>query len=308
MGGGRPVLPSPSSGSSRARRITVRQLVRWAVVLLPALWCTAARTQTPTFSARVEAVRVDVLVTEDGQPLRGLGRADFDLLDNGVRQQIDLISFEQIPLNLVLVLDVSESVQGERLEHLRAASRTLLGGLKKGDHTALVAFSHVVSLRSPLTGDQSRLDAAIARIEAGGGTALIDAAYAGMVLGESDAGRSLLILFTDGIDTSSYLTRDAVLDTAKRSDAVVYAVAVGGAHDSFLREVARQTGGRVLELASTKDLSKSFVAILEEFRERYLLSYSPRGVARDGWHELTVRLRGQRTAAVKARPGYLAGF
>ena len=88
-------------------------------------------------------MRVDVLVTENGRPVQGLTPADFEVLDNGVRQKVDLASFEQIPLNVVLALDMSASLQGLRLGHLQTAGRTVLDGLKPGDRAALVAFSHV---------------------------------------------------------------------------------------------------------------------------------------------------------------------
>jgi VWFA-related protein len=74
----------------------------------------------------------------------------------------------------------------------------------------------------------------------------------------------------------------------------------------FLRELASLTGGRLLEVDRTANLSAIFLEVLQEFRQRYLLSYTPRGVATDGWHRLEVKVR--RRATVKARPGYLAGF
>jgi len=77
----------------------------------------------------VESVRVDVLVLENGRPVRGLGPSDFDIVDNGVPQQVDLVSFDQIPLNVVFSLDMSDSLAGERLEQLLDASRAVLDGL-----------------------------------------------------------------------------------------------------------------------------------------------------------------------------------
>jgi VWFA-related protein len=74
----------------------------------------------------------------------------------------------------------------------------------------------------------------------------------------------------------------------------------------FLKELTDQTGGRLFSIESTKGLSAIFLEVLDEFRQRYLLSYSPAGVSRDGWHTLTVRVKG-RSADVRARPGYLAG-
>ncbi len=109
--------------------------------------------QSPAFSSKVEAVRVDVLVTDNGQPVLGLGPADFEILDNGVPQQVDLVSFEQIPLNVILALDMSDSVAGERLDHLRGAGGGVLAALKKDDQAALVTFSHAVQLGAGLTSD-----------------------------------------------------------------------------------------------------------------------------------------------------------
>ena len=256
-----------------------------------------------TFTSRIEAVRVDVLVTENGRPVQGLTQADFELLDNGVRQRIDLASFEQIPLNVVLALDMSASLQGLRLGHLQTAGRRVLEGLKPGDRAALVTFSHVVSPSQGLTADLDRVRAALDQARGAGLTSLVDATHAGMLLGESDAGRSLLIVFSDGVDTSSWLSADAVLETARRGDVVVYGVEVGERRASFPRDLSEATGGRRFAVESTNDLSAAFAGILEEFRMRYLVSYSPQGVAPGGWHRLQVRVK-NRGVSVQARPGY----
>jgi len=141
----------------------------------------------------------------------------------------------------------------------------------------------------------------------GGETALVDASFSALLTAGTDAGRALVIVFSDGVDTSSWLTPDGVVDTAKRSDAVVYGVASGGAHvDSFLNRLCDQTGGSVVKIDSTKDLGPTFLKILDEFRDRYLISYAPRGVASGGWHRLEVRVKNRRYD-IKARPGYLRG-
>ena len=265
-------------------------------------------TEQPAFSSKVEAVRVDVLVTEKdgGRVVAGLGPSDFEVFDNGVPQQVDLVSHEQIPLNVILALDMSDSVAGERLDNLRDAGRAVLNGLTSDDQGALVTFSHLVVLGSDLTKDVGTLRTALNEAEAFGNTAVVDGSYAAMMLGESDVGRALLIVFSDGIDTSSWLSADAVLDTARRSDTVVYGVSSGGAGNApFLHDLSELTGGTLFKVESTKNLSATFVRILEEFRHRYLVSYTPRGVSKDGWHRLEVRVKGRR-ANVKARPGYLA--
>lgn len=259
-----------------------------------------------TFTSRIDAVRVDVLVTENGRPVQGLAPSDFEVFDNGVRQRVDLASFEQIPLNVVLALDNSASLQGLRLGHLQTAGMKVLEGLKPGDRAALVSFSHVVSPSQGLTEDLDRVRAALEQVRGEGLTSLIDATHAGMLLGESDAGRSLLIVFSDGVDTASWLTADAVVETARRGDVVVYAVEVGEQRVSFLRDLSEVTGGRLFSIESTRDLAATFARILEEFRMRYLVSYSPQGVPPGGWHRLEVRVK-QRGLTVKARPGYFAG-
>jgi Ca-activated chloride channel family protein len=274
-----------------------------AVVLCTALGVA----QQPAFSSRIDAVRVDVLVTENGRVVRGLGPADFEIFDNGVRQTVDLVSFDQVPLNVILSLDVSDSVAGERLEELRTAGNRLLDGLTRDDQAALIAFSHVVQLGARLTPDLTRVREMLSSVRGSGMTALIDGTYAGIMAAESDAGRALLIVFSDGVDTSSWLRSEAVLDTAKRADVVVYGVSVvSRLKPEFLRDAATLTGGRLLEIEKTANLASTFSSILDEFRQRYLVSYTPTAVARDGWHKLDVAVKNRR-ATIKARPGYLAG-
>jgi VWFA-related protein len=282
---------------------------RLAAALVAFVIATAAVTagQVATFRARMDAVRVDVLVTDRGRTVANLSAGDFEVRDNGVPQQVDLVSFQRLPLNVVLAVDASSSVSGERLEHLRAASLALLGGLTKEDRAALITFSHVVALRQALTADVEQVRTALAQIASGGETALVDGSHAAMLLGEAEAGRTLVLIFSDGFDTASWLPAERVLATARRSEVVVYGVAVRGPEKpQFLRDLGDLTGGGVVEVESTKDLATSFVRILDEFRQRYLVSYSPRDVPDTGWHRLDVRVKG-RSLTVKARSGYQAG-
>jgi VWFA-related protein len=282
--------------------VTVRGRV-FGVAVLMASAAVAVRTQDVTFSSRVEAVRVDVLVTNNGQPVRDLTAADFEIRDNGVLQQIDLVSFEQIPLNVILALDMSDSVAGDRLDRLRSAGAAVLGGLRKEDQAALLTFSHAVRLGAPLGHDVGLVRDALQSANGEGETSLVDGTFAAIQIGESDAGRALLIIFSDGLDTSSWLQAERVLDAAKRSDAVAYAVAVRSpAKPEFLRDLTSLTGGKLFEVEKTEKLDALFVNILQEFRQRYLVSYTPKGVEKAGWHKLDVRVK--RGGAVKARPGY----
>ena len=261
--------------------------------------------QQATFSAGVEAVRVDALVLDGKRAVPGLGPSDFQIRDNGVPQTVDIVLLEQVPLYVVLVLDASESVIGERLEQLRAAGLAAVGGLADRDQAAMLTFNQSVSLVSGRATELRTLRVALQQIRPGGGTALYDAMHAGVVVGNSNDARTLVLVFTDGADTSSFLTKEAVLDTARRSDAVIY-VALEGTRAPFLEQLTGETGGSLSMVSSTKDLPGLFARILDEFRHRYLLGYTPTRVTKGGWHRIEVSVKG-RSYTVKARSGYQVG-
>ena len=266
-----------------------------------------ASAQTPTFSTRVETVRVDVLATDGRRPVTGLQAEDFEVLDDGVAQTVEIATLQQIPVNVVLVLDTSGSVRGERLEALRAASRSVIEQLAADDKAALVAFSNALSVRAGLATDAERVRAALDEPPLSGDTALVDATYAALVLGESDVGRALVIVLSDGADTASFLTPESVLETARRTDVVVYGVSVEApGRTRFLRDLCDQTGGRVVRAGSNRDIGATFLEVLDEFRHRYLLRYVPQGVPQAGWHKLAVKVK-RHGVHVQARPGYFAG-
>jgi VWFA-related protein len=189
---------------------------------------------------------------------------------------------------------------------LRAASNALIDALFREDRAALLTFGDRVDERSSLSGDLVSLRAAIARAQAGGDTTLVDAAYSAIARGDTDAGRTLVVLFSDGIDTASWLAPARVLDALGQSDVVVYAVWAGsGKRPAFLHELADASGGRVIDATEARRLQETFLSVLNEFRHRYLITYSPKGVAPGGWHTLDVRVR-RAGVTVRARPGYLA--
>jgi len=278
---------------------------RWLPIV--ALLCGTVVAAQPIFSARVDGIRVDVLVTDSSRrPLRGLTGADFTIRDNGVPQEIDIVSFGESSLNVGLSFDLSESVDGEPLARLQAASRALTNALQPADRLALVTFDRVVTLRCALSSNRSCAIEALAAARPEGETALVDGVFAGMMVGESDAGRSLLMVFSDGLDTASFLGANRVLDMGRRSDVVVYPITSKGARPQFLDELASLTGGQLHEIDKSDDLSATFRSILDEFRHRYLVTYTPKNVPKDGWHKLEVRVN-RSGARVKARPGYQGG-
>ena len=261
--------------------------------------------QRPVFTSRTQGVIVDVLVTERNRPVTGLTAADFELRDNGVLQTIDAAEISDAPLNAVLALDMSGSTAGQRLVDLRAASAAFVNGLRPTDRVALTTFNHAVGARVPLGGSFAAVDATLDRLKPSGETGILDGVYVALVTTLAEAGRSLVIVFTDGRDTASWLVPDEVVQSARRSNAVVYTVATGNARLwSVLTDLADVTGGRRIDLEPGADVRRQFERILAEFRSRYVLTFTPRGVSDDGFHQLAVRVR-RGGVEVKARPGYI---
>ena len=304
--------------------------MRLAVALSLALTSIGALAQQP-IRVDVDAVRLDVLVTDGSRPVGGLAADDFELRDSGVLQRIGAVSFEDVPLSVTLALDASASVRGQALDHLKQAATAVAGLLKGGDRAALLTFSEEVDLRSGWSADRQALARAIALTSASGSTALHDAAYAALTLKDPQSGRALVLLFSDGDDTASWLPGRTVIDLARRGDAVVYSVGLrtpgvpklGYLADfrtglqpgiprvlpaeltkPFLTALAEETGGQYLDTDRPDRLRDAFVQIVAEFRSRYLLTYTPTGVAAGGWHPLDVKVR-KRNVTVVARRGYL---
>jgi VWFA-related protein len=286
------------------------------------------------FTSKTIGVRVDVLVTNGHQLVRGLSAKDFELRDEGVVQAVSEVQLEGMPLNLILGFDTSGSVAGERLHYLLEAGNSLLGGLQPPDRVALLSFASRVRLLAPLTPSRQQIHGALSRLKAEGATSLRDATFAALALREDDPGRTLVLIFSDGADTSSWLRAAPVIEAAKRTDAVVYAVAIADRQvhvlmttptrsglamgaitqqtttiveeaGKFLENVTEETGGRVLFASANSDLRVTFEKTLAEFRDRYVLSYVPTGVSTSGWHRLEVKLKGK-SGKVIARRGYFA--
>jgi VWFA-related protein len=257
-----------------------------------------------TFKAGAEAVRVDVLVTDGARPVLGLTAADFDVLDNGVPQEPRLLGYQEVPANLLLALDVSFSVRGEHLVHLIEASQAMLDAIGPADTAGLLTFNNGLSLRVPPGSSPGLVRSALPALSGSGSTSLYDAAHASMLRMTVVSGRPLLVIFSDGIDTVSWLAEDEVLDTARRSGVLVYAVRTGGRGSKFLDTLTKSTGGTLFDVEKTADLEGAFLKVLDEFKSRYLIGFVPAGPPVSGWHRLEVRVKGRRVT-VKARPGYL---
>jgi uncharacterized protein YegL len=260
--------------------------------------------QQPVFSAKVDTVRVDVDVRRDDKPVAGLAAADFEVLDNGVKQTVDLLAPTTAPVNVVLAIDTSASLSAKDRAHLVAAGARVVDALKAPESAAFLTFSERIAIHSLFTSDTQALKALIAAPTPSGDTALYDAAHAAMLVGTAAPGRPIVILFSDGDDTASFLNEDAVVETAQRTGAVVCVVMIGG-QGKLLQQLAQTTGGVFVKETSLERVGERFTDILDSFRRRYLISFTPTGVDKAGWHKLSVKVKGG--GEVRARLGYWAG-
>lgn len=306
-----------------------------------ALLATAAHAQDPAlpvprFTVNVDAVNLDVLVTDRGRPVSDLSIADFAVRDNGVAQQIVSVTHEDRPVDLFFVIDRSYSVTGKPLDSLREAARMLLDELGAEDRAALLTFSHSLHMAVPLSADRSAMRAALDALRPAGATSLSDAVYTALLLREGTPNRAMVLVFSDGRDSSSWMPASAVLDLARQTDVVVYGITLqadrpsappppvlrgragavmiaappppaDGHADSasvFLEEIAAASGGQLFQTDNPGRLRELFLEALRDMKARYTVSYVPQGVDRKGWHAIDVTLT-RRRGDVTARAGYL---
>ena len=288
--------------------------------------------QPPTFRSSTAAVVVDVSVSDrTGRPITGLKPADFELLDNGVAQEVHDISFGKLPIDVTVALDISHSVSGTLIERLRRAVGQLMDDLAPQDRLRLLLFNMRVTRTVDYTTNADVIERAIRGTAAGGGTALLDAISVALVSAAPADRRQLAVFFTDGSDSSSTTPPDVLTEVARRTRATLAFVvpsttsgAMSGffptmpgatavpstsvtttrfANQPLLVGLARETGGTILPVGSSSNLSVAFRSVLSAFRSTYVLYYTPRGVDRAGYHRLDVKVK-RDGARVQARRGY----
>jgi Ca-activated chloride channel family protein len=286
---------------------------RWWLCALACSISPIVLAQQPVFRSSIDAVRVDVSVMNGVRPVTGLTAGNFVVTDGGVPQTIDRVEVDTVPLNIMLVLDTSGSMFGERLSDLIEASRQLVETLKPADAAALMTFNEPAELLVPMSHDRAPLLAKIAALKAEGATSLYDALFLALQMRpETTEARSVALVFSDGRDTASWLSKASVTEAIRRSGVITHIVELTSqasprqrleGTSTVLDDLADAGGGRRWPAASSRDLRQLFARVLEELRSRYLLTYSPAGVARDGWHDVKVTLKGARGDVI-ARPGY----
>ena len=268
--------------------------------------------QPPLFRSRVDMVRLDVSVRRSDRPVAGLRAGDFVLTDNGRPQRIETASLEAMPLSVLLVLDTSGSMAGTRFGNLISGAKGVLNSLKPDDRVSLVTFSSNVRQPVQLTGDFVRVERALDELTPSGATSLRDALYSSLKVTLAPDSRGVALVFSDGVDTLSWLTAEQTVTAVKSVDLVIYGVELTDTSpgalppakgDQILVPVTEATGGRRWVTDQSARIGPLLLEALADMRARYLLTYYPNPVT-PGWHDLKVTLKSGR-GDILTRPGYL---
>lgn len=285
--------------------------------------------QAPAFRSGTSGVVVDVSVRDRSRrPMTNLRPADFEVLDNGVAQTVDSVSYGKLPIDVTVALDVSYSVSGTLLDQLRRGVVELMRDLARQDRLKLILFNMRVNRTVDFTADVEAIERAIRGAAAGGGTALLDAVSVALVSASASDRRQLVVFFTDGSDSTSVTTPALLTPVAQRTRATVTFVmprpaistprpggstVIGSTAGTrlapppplapMLSALAAETGGQVLPVGGTSDLSDTFRRVLSDFRSAYVVYYNARGVDRGGYHTIDVKVK-REGATVQARRGY----
>jgi Ca-activated chloride channel family protein len=264
-----------------------------------------------TETVDVEVVQVTATVTDPrGLFVNGLTRDTFRVREDRVLQRLTAFAGENIPLEVVVAVDVSESMT-DAMPTLKTAVRGFLGALRPADQVSLLAFNdNIFTLARRSTDPQVRLKA-VDRLSPWGGTALYDAILTALGIVGKQPGRRALVVFTDGEDRNSVSTIKRVQTRLETSDATIYTVGLGRsvsnpALAASLEHIAATSGGRSFIVSTVTELDKVFSEIVEELSHQYLLSYPSSNEARDGsWRTIQVEVTDRRLR-VRHRQGYRA--
>ncbi|MEO7273301.1 MAG: VWA domain-containing protein [Vicinamibacterales bacterium] len=260
------------------------------------------------FSSGVNVVEIYASVTDArGEPVTNLAREDFEVLENGTPQPTSVFAAGDFPLSVAVALDRSFSMTGPRLAVARSAARVFLGELRPSDESAILAIGSQVETVAPLSADRQQQYAALARLDAFGTTGLYDSVARALALTQEGKGRRALILLSDGNDRYSTTTADAALEQARRSDVMVYPIALSATSSPFFARLAASTGGRAFPSREPRLLNDTMRRVARELRSQYLIGYVPTQAAGGApeWRTITVRVK-RPGLTVRAREGYLA--
>jgi len=266
-------------------------------------------------------------VTCGGERVGDLGQSAFHLEEHGQEQEIVTFGAGEIPYTAIVLLDASESMFGRKLDNARRGVRTFLDGMRRLDEGKLMVFSDRLRSTTAFSGVPELLTVGLDRIEAQGGSAVFDTLYLALRQLEPRQGRRIVVLLSDGEDVHSVLDSSVLLDTVRRSQALIYWLRLSVARDgtfqqrSFastwrdrwqndvetnrLEQAVLESGGRIDEVTAPEQIEPAFRAILAELGEQYAIGFYPRNLRGNGkWRpvELSVRRQG---CEVRSRGGFL---
>ena len=322
--------------SSRAARTTVRTGLSGAAVALAALVAHAASgaqtpvpqtpTQSPPFRAGVDVVSLNVIVTEGGNTryVTDLTPEEFNVFEDGVKQDVTFFNKTNLPIALALLLDTSASMD-TKLATAQEAAVGFARKLRQQDLAEIIDFDSRVVVLQPFTNNATELEQAIRKTSAGGSTSLYNAVYIALkdlkkavAKNVDEIRRQAIIVLSDGEDTSSLLPFEEVLDLAKRSETAIYSIGLrsnenpstasrGFKEAEFvLRQLSQQTGGRAFFPNQVSELANVYGQISDELSSQYTVGYTPKNPKRDGsWRRVVVRVDRANTSA-RTKLGYFA--
>jgi VWFA-related protein len=272
------------------------------------------------FRTGIEVTSITATVTDgEGHLVVDLPREAFEVFEDGDRQPITQFTRERVPVGLGVLLDISDSMFGRRIEDARTAvDRFLFDLLDPADEFFLMAFNHKPRAMTGWTRVQTEVQRALAGLRPSGGTAIYDAIVESMPLIEARTRtRGALLVISDGADTASTAGLRDVRSALLRSDVFIYAIAIDSperqpintrVNAEALRDITGESGGRTEIVRSSTDLVEATARIAEELNSQYVLGYtSPRG-ADNKYHSIRVRIRapGGGEYRVRTRNGYIA--
>ena len=281
----------------------------------------------PTFRSGTSLVSLNVIVTDTKQQYAtGLRAEDFEVYEDGVKQQVEFFATANVPLDLILLIDASSSMN-DKVDAVHKAATGFIETMRPGDRAAVVSFADGVQVLQPLTEARQLVRQAIDRTGAKGATALHNAIYVSLkqfgrpAHASGEVRRQAIAVLSDGEDTSSLLSFDDVLEMAKRSGVAIYTIGlksdlIGAAQhkgerryfsqsDFAMKQLASETGAVPFFPQSVGDLSKVYDAIATELASQYSLGYVPRNVKEDGrYRRVVVRVANKPELRPRTRTGY----
>lgn len=261
----------------------------------------------PKFKADSTLVLIPVSVTDHSNRfVLGLGKQDFQILEDGIEQKVVNLSGEDTPLSIGLLYDRSGSM-GDKQQASRQAATQFLRTMNTADEAFLVDFADEAHVAQGFTSRPEELDLKLALLQPGGLTALLDAVHLGLgEMNNSRNPRKALLVISDGGDNHSRFTAQEIQGLVREASVQIYAMGVfepsllrGMSTEEvsgprLLAEIAEQTGGRAFSATAGGDLLNVATRIGIELRNQYVLAYQPSNHEKDGkYRRVEVRVNAQ---------------